>query len=54
MTALGYLFNFVVFPGFLFLSIMGFVVSWIDRKVSAGRAGPDVAAKLQELGVAKR
>jgi peroxiredoxin Q/BCP len=26
----------------------------IDRKVSASSAGPDVAAKLEQLGVAKR
>ncbi len=43
MSALSYLFNFVVFPGFLFLAVMGFVVSWVDRKVSARvqwRVGP--------------
>jgi NADH-quinone oxidoreductase subunit H len=52
LSALGYLFNFVVFPGFLFLSIMGFVVSWVDRKVSARvqwRVGPPIYQPLVDF-----
>lgn len=36
-------FNFVVFPGFLFTAAMGFILSWVDRKVTARlqyRVGP--------------
>ncbi len=38
-----HLFNFIVFPGFLFTAIVGLVASWIDRKVTARvqwRVGP--------------
>ncbi len=38
-----YLIAFLIFPGFLFTSTFGLVVSWIDRKVSAliqWRVGP--------------
>jgi len=38
-----YLFYFAIFPGFLFCAIMGSIVSWIDRKVTARvqyRVGP--------------
>lgn len=37
------LFQFVIFPGFLFTAIVGLVASWIDRKVTARiqwRVGP--------------
>ncbi|MBU1061991.1 MAG: NADH-quinone oxidoreductase subunit H [Candidatus Omnitrophica bacterium] len=37
------LFNFLVFPGFLFTATLGLVASWIDRKVTARvqwRVGP--------------
>ena len=39
------LFYFVVFPGFLFTALVGVLVSWIDRKVTARvqwRVGPPV------------
>ena len=38
-----YLFNFLIFPGFLWTAVFGLVVSWIDRKVTARvqwRVGP--------------
>ncbi|MEO0074767.1 MAG: complex I subunit 1 family protein [candidate division WOR-3 bacterium] len=38
-----YLFYFLVFPGFLFTSIVGLLLTWIDRKVTARihwRVGP--------------
>ncbi|NQV03871.1 MAG: NADH-quinone oxidoreductase subunit H [Candidatus Omnitrophica bacterium] len=38
-----HLFNFIVFPGFLFTAAVGLVASWIDRKVTARvqwRVGP--------------
>lgn len=38
-----YIFLFLVFPGFLFSSVMGLMVGWVDRKVTARlqwRAGP--------------
>lgn len=37
------LFNYIVFPGFLFTSIIGLLASWVDRKVTAlvqWRLGP--------------
>ena len=40
---LRYLFFLLIFPGFLFTSIFGLIVGWIDRKVSARvqfRVGP--------------
>ena len=43
MKPLEYLFLFLVFPGFLFSSVMGLMVSWVDRKVTARlqwRKGP--------------
>jgi len=43
MKPLEYLFLFLVFPGFLFSSVSGLVVGWIDRKVTAmvqWRVGP--------------
>lgn len=38
-----YLFNFLIFPGFLFTAVLGLAISWIDRKVTARlqwRVGP--------------
>jgi len=38
-----HLFNFIVFPGFLFTAAVGLLASWIDRKVTARvqwRVGP--------------
>lgn len=43
MKPLEYLFLFLIFPGFLFSSVSGLLVGWIDRKVTAlvqWRAGP--------------
>ncbi|MFH1479424.1 MAG: complex I subunit 1 family protein [Candidatus Omnitrophota bacterium] len=40
---LKYLFNFIIFPGFLFTACLGLAASWIDRKVTARvqwRVGP--------------
>ncbi len=37
------LFNFLIFPGFLFTSVLGLLLTWVDRKVSAvvqWRVGP--------------
>lgn len=41
----GYIVQFLIFPGFLFTAIVGCIVSWIDRKVTARvqwREGPPV------------
>lgn len=43
MEPLRYIFLFLVFPGFLFSSVMGLLAGWIDRKVTARvqwRVGP--------------
>ncbi len=43
MTALLYIFAFLIFPGLLFSGSMGLLVGWIDRKVTARlqwRVGP--------------
>ena len=43
MEKMKILFEFIVFPGFLFTAIAGMVFSWIDRKVTARvqwRQGP--------------
>jgi NADH-quinone oxidoreductase subunit H len=43
MSALRTLFEFVVFPGFLFTAVVGMMLTWVDRKVSARvqwRVGP--------------
>lgn len=40
---LKYLFYLLIFPGFLFVSVFGMIVGWVDRKVSARvqfRVGP--------------
>ena len=42
-SLLWYIFAFLIFPGFLFTSVFGLVVTWVDRKVSAKiqwRVGP--------------
>lgn len=46
------LFYFVVFPGFLFTALVGILVSWIDRKVTARvqwRVGPPVLQPLYDF-----
>jgi len=43
MNIFGILFNYVVFPGFLFTAVVGLFLTWIDRKVTARihwRVGP--------------
>ncbi|MEO0108538.1 MAG: complex I subunit 1 family protein [candidate division WOR-3 bacterium] len=43
LTALRTLFEFLIFPGFLFLAAVGMLLTWVDRKVSARvqwRVGP--------------
>ncbi|HSG29821.1 MAG TPA: complex I subunit 1 family protein [Candidatus Krumholzibacterium sp.] len=43
MDAAKYLFNYLIFPGFLFTAIVGLLTTWVDRKVSARvhwRVGP--------------
>jgi len=47
-----HLFNFIVFPGFLFTAALGLVASWIDRKVTARvqwRVGPPWYQPLVDL-----
>ena len=46
------LFNFLIFPGFLFTAVVGLIASWIDRKVTARvqwRAGPPWYQPLVDL-----
>ena len=43
MKTLEYAFMFLIFPGFLFSTVMGLLVGWVDRKVTARvqwRVGP--------------
>jgi NADH-quinone oxidoreductase subunit H len=43
MKVIGYLFSFLVFPGFLFAAAVGLIAGWVDRKVTARiqwRVGP--------------
>jgi NADH-quinone oxidoreductase subunit H len=43
VNALRTLFEFLIFPGFLFLAVFGMLLTWVDRKVSARvqwRVGP--------------
>jgi NADH-quinone oxidoreductase subunit H len=43
MNIFGILFNYVIFPGFLFTAVVGLFLTWIDRKVTARihwRVGP--------------
>lgn len=46
------LFNYIIFPGFLFTAVVGCVVSWIDRKVTARvqwRMGPPILQPFYDL-----
>ncbi|MCB4790870.1 MAG: NADH-quinone oxidoreductase subunit H [Elusimicrobia bacterium] len=46
------LFNYFIFPGFIFLSILGMFVSWVDRKVTARvqwRLGPPILQPFYDL-----
>ena len=46
------LFYFIVFPGFLFTALVGILVSWIDRKVTARvqwRVGPPILQPLYDF-----
>lgn len=43
MDAARYLFNFLIFPGFVFTAVVGLMATWVDRKVTARvhwRVGP--------------
>lgn len=43
MSIVRLLFNFVIFPGFLFTAVVGLFITWVDRKVTARihwRVGP--------------
>jgi len=43
MDAAKYLFNYLIFPGFLFTAVVGLLTTWVDRKVTARvhwRVGP--------------
>lgn len=43
MELFGYIFDYVVFPGFLFTAVVGLLTTWVDRKVTARvqwRVGP--------------
>ena len=43
MQALTYILDYLIFPGFLFSSVVGLLTTWVDRKVSARvqyRVGP--------------
>jgi NADH-quinone oxidoreductase subunit H len=47
-----HLFNFLIFPGFLFTAVFGLAASWIDRKVTAlvqWRVGPPWYQPLIDL-----
>jgi len=46
------LFYFIVFPGFLFTALVGLLVSWIDRKVTARvqwRVGPPILQPVYDF-----
>jgi len=52
MTLPQALLAFLVFPGFLFIAIVGMVVSWVDRKVTARvqyRVGPPLLQPLWDF-----
>jgi len=43
MSAIVYIFNYLVFPGLLFTAVLGLLTTWIDRKLTARlqyRVGP--------------
>jgi NADH-quinone oxidoreductase subunit H len=49
---LKHLFNFMIFPGFLFTSVIGLAASWIDRKITARlqwRVGPPWYQPLADI-----
>ncbi|MBU1078518.1 MAG: NADH-quinone oxidoreductase subunit H [Spirochaetes bacterium] len=46
------LFQFLIFPGFLFLSVVGGILSWVDRKLTARvhfRKGPPLLQPFYDL-----
>lgn len=46
------IFNYLIFPGFLFLSVAGMIISWIDRKVTARvqwRVGPPLLQPFYDI-----
>ncbi|MFB0527799.1 MAG: complex I subunit 1 family protein [bacterium] len=46
------LFYFIIFPGFLFTALVGLLVSWIDRKVTARvqwRVGPPILQPVYDF-----
>ncbi len=46
------LFQYIIFPGFLFTAIVGMIASWIDRKVTARvqwRVGPPILQPLYDF-----
>jgi len=52
MSPAWYGFWYLIFPGFLFLSICGIFVSWLDRKLTARlqfRVGPPLAQPLWDV-----
>lgn len=45
-------FYYLIFPGFLFIIIMGFMTAWVDRKVTARiqyRAGPPILQSFLDM-----
>lgn len=46
------LFNYLIFPGFLFIAVAGLVLNWVDRKLSARiqwRVGPPLFQPLIDV-----
>ncbi len=46
------IFDYIIFPGFIFTSIVGMIASWIDRKVTARvqwRVGPPLLQPLYDF-----
>jgi len=46
------IFNYIIFPGFLFTAVAGMLASWIDRKVTARvqwRVGPPLLQPLYDI-----
>lgn len=46
------LFNYIIFPGFIFTAIVGLLASWIDRKVTARvqwRVGPPILQPFYDI-----
>ncbi|HID09780.1 MAG TPA: hypothetical protein EYP17_00570, partial [Candidatus Latescibacteria bacterium] len=47
-----YLFDFLIFPGFLFTAVVGLVASWVDRKLTARvqwRKGPPLLQPFYDI-----